>query len=112
MSTQEKEKILEALAEGTLSAEEASERLNVHRTTLWRLRRRWEQKGTAAFVHGLRGRRSNRSKSDTFRQDVCNLFENDYKPKGHSAFSFYQNVARGLPDYVCYTTVLNWLRTS
>ncbi len=110
MNTEERHDILLKFFSGLMSLQQACEKLKVHRTTLWRLRRKWEQEGAAALAHGLRGRRSNGAKADTFRKHVCDLFASAYKPLGHTAHSFYEKVARDLPDYVCYKTVFAWLR--
>jgi transposase len=101
---------LEELISGGLSIREACERLQVHRSTLWRICRRYQEQGAEGLVHKLRGRRSNRAKKEDFKKSVCELYLKDYKPQGRSVLSFYQDVARTLPDYVSYTTVLGWLR--
>jgi hypothetical protein len=48
--------------QGRLSLREASEKMGVARSTLWRLKGRFDAKGDAAFVHGLTGRPSNNAK--------------------------------------------------
>ncbi len=102
---------MEMFLNGEITVQEACEQLGVHRITFWRWLRKSGLKAAKPRRHGLTGRRSNRAKSEAFRQQVCNLYEHSYKPHGHSPYSFYDAVARNLPDYVCYKTVLTWLRT-
>ena len=61
--------------------------------------------------NAVKGKRSNRAKKEEFKISVIELYEKDYRPKGLSVFAFYQSVARTLPDYVSYSTVLGWIRT-
>jgi len=103
---------IEELLNGGLTIQEACERLGIHRSTLWRHCRRFQEKGAEGLNHGLKGKRSNRAKPDEFRQQVCELYEREYRPQGHSVYYFYDRVARTLPDYVSYSTVLGWLRQS
>ena len=53
--------VLGQVSEGVLTAAAGAERIGVTRRHFRRLRRRFEAKGDAAVVHGLRGRRSNRA---------------------------------------------------
>lgn len=101
---------IEELLAGGLTVREACERLQVHRTTLWRLCSRYKKDGAEGLQHGLKGRRSNRAKGETFRKEVCEIYERDYLPAGRSIYAFYQEVGPGLPEYVSYSTVLNWIR--
>ena len=101
---------IEELIAGGLSAREATEKLGVHRTTLWRLVQKYREKGQEGLKHGLKGRRSNRAKPDAFKQEICDLYEREYRPKGISVHAFYHEIARTLPNYTCYATVLSWLR--
>ena len=102
--------IIEEYQNGEITVRDVCERLGVHRVTLWRRLRNQERKTVRLRRHGLAGRRSNRSKSESFKKQLCELYAHSYKPLGHTAFSFYDAVARSLPDYVCYSTVLKWLR--
>ena len=111
MKTNFRIETLEELLKGGLSIREACEKLDVHRSTLWRLTRKYQEKGADGLVHGLKGKRSNRAKKEEFKISVIELYEKDYRPKGLSVFAFYQSVARTLPDYVSYSTVLGWIRT-
>ncbi|HSA60012.1 MAG TPA: helix-turn-helix domain-containing protein [bacterium] len=95
---------------GALSTQEAAEKLQVPRSTLWRLQRRLNVRGPLALVHGLKGRRSNNAKPDALRRKVCELFARDYQPAGISVGTFYEYGVRGRLGPVCYTTVLRWLR--
>jgi transposase len=110
MSTTDKTQIIEEFLAGRLSRIDACARLNVHRTTLWRLCRRFQEKGAQGLVHGLTGRRSNRAKPEALRQELVGRFAAESQPRGKSVFSFYDRVARGLPEYVSYSTLLGWLR--
>lgn len=103
---------IEELLAGGLSVREACERLQVHRSTLWRLCSRYKKKGAGGLQHGLRGRRSNRSKNEAFRKEVCELYKREYLSAGRSIYAFYQEVGPKLPEYVSYSTVLNWVRSS
>jgi len=102
---------IEELLKGGVSVREACEKLHVHRSTLWRLTRRYQEKGAQGIEHGLKGKRSNHAKSDTFRNQVCEMYFGEFQPKGHTVLSFYNTVARTLPDYASYSTVLSWIRT-
>ncbi len=95
---------------GSLSTREACERLQVPRSTLWRLQRRFQTRGPAALVHGLKGRRSNNAKSEALRRAVCDLFAREYKPAGASIRAFYKKGVRGKLADVCYSTILRWLQ--
>jgi len=110
MSTTEKTQVIENFLTGRLTRNEACERLGVHRTTLWRLCRRFQEKGAEGLVHGLTGRRSNRAKPEAVRQELVSRFATEIQPRGKSVFSFYDRVARGLPEYVSYSTLLGWLK--
>jgi transposase len=112
MSTDLKIQLLEEHRNGAISAKEVCGRLGIHRTTLWRLRRKWERSKGSTLAHGLTGRRSNGAQSEEFRRYVCGLYARYYRPYGVTAHAFYQNVARGLPDYVNYWTLLSWLRAA
>ncbi|HSA59919.1 MAG TPA: helix-turn-helix domain-containing protein [bacterium] len=110
MSTTDKTQVIEEFLAGRLTRNEACLKLGVHRTTLWRLCRRFQEKGSEGLVHGLKGRRSNRAKPEAMRQELVARFATEGQPRGKSVFSFYDRVARGLPDYVSYSTLLGWLR--
>lgn len=101
---------IEEILSGGLTVQEACERLGVHRSTLWRLLRRYREGGGEGLRHSLTGRRSNRSKPEALRRSLCELFARDYRPHGHSVYFFYGQIARELPEYVSYSTILNWVR--
>lgn len=103
---------IEELLKGGMSVREACDKLQVHRSTLWRLCRKFQEKGAQGIEHGLKGKRSNHAKPDAFRAQVCALYFNEYETKGHTVLSFYNSVARTLPDYASYSTVLTWIRTA
>lgn len=102
---------IEELLKGGMSVREACDKLQVHRSTLWRLCRKFQEKGPEGIEHGLKGKRSNHAKPDHFRNQVCELYFAEFAPKGHTVLSFYNSVARNLPDYASYSTVLSWIRT-
>ncbi len=104
--------LLEEHQNGAISAQEVCARLGIHRTTWWRLRRKWERTGKPPLTHGLTGRRSNGAKPEEFKRYVCGLYAREYRLQGVNAHAFYQKVARRLPDYANYWTVLSWLRAA
>lgn len=101
---------VEELLDGKLTVREACERLQIHRTTLWRLCRKLEKEGPSGLSHRLRGRRSNRAKPETVRKEVCELYEREYRPAGRSVHAFYREVGPKLSEYISYSTMLGWLR--
>lgn len=54
--------VLRQVRDGLITARHGAELMGIGPRQLRRLRRAWEERGDAAVIHGLRGRRSNRSK--------------------------------------------------
>jgi len=104
--------VLEDYLSGRIGLAEACLRLKKHRTTLWRRCRTLKAEGREALVHKLKGRRSNRSKPETVRRRVLDLWEAGYKPQGSKIHQFYRSAIQFSDINVSYTTVRRWLRAA
>lgn len=96
--------------EGALSLDEACERLDLHRATVWRKLQRLIKKGPLGLVHGLRGKVSNFSSDPGLKKAVCDLFDKDYRPFGFRVAHFYQEASHRFPTSISYPTVVRWLK--
>lgn len=72
MSQRERDRlvVLRQVCEGGMKPGRAAELLGLSVRQLRRLRRRYEQRGDEAVVHGLRGRRANNAKPEQLGQRV------------------------------------------
>jgi hypothetical protein len=59
--------VLHEVEQGLIPAWRGAELVGLEPREFRRLRREWERKGDIAVIHGLRGRRSNRAKSEALR---------------------------------------------
>jgi hypothetical protein len=62
--------VLKQVEEGMVAAKRGYELVGLTPRQFRRLRRRWEEAGDKAVIHGLRGERSNRAKSSEVRGRV------------------------------------------
>ncbi len=94
----------------SITAQEATERLGLHRVTFWRLVKKYEASGRRGVEHGLKGKPSNNAKPESLRMLVLDWYERHYAPAGFSVRSFYRDVRLSLPQKLSYATVLSWVR--
>ena len=102
--------VLTEYQEDKLSLEEACERLEICRSTLWRKCRKLEEEGASGLIHKLRGKTSNFAQDPEVKQRICDLFEKDYKPFGFRVAHFYQHALEKEESSPAYPTVLRWLK--
>lgn len=104
--------MLEMYNEGRITLREICERFQVHRTTVWRQLRTLKQQGREGLVHKLKGRPSNRSKPQSVRSAVLELFQSFAQNQPRKVFQFYQQAIQGSALNVSYTTVRRWLKAA
>lgn len=75
-------KVLEQLEQGQLKRREAAELMACSERQVSRLRAAYRQGGDAALIHGLRGKPSNRRRSDQQQQEIINLVALHYHDFG------------------------------
>lgn len=102
--------IIKGFLDGTLSEAEACERLNVHRSTLYRKSLRVSSQGPRGLVHKLAGKPSNFASDPKLKDYVLKLWENDFAPYGFRVAHFYQEALEASSRPVGYSTVLRWLK--
>lgn len=95
---------------GHISEHEACDRLEIHRSTLYRKILRFLDKGPAGLIHKLRGRSSNNAADPVVKKAICNLFKHKYKLFGFKVAHFYQEASDKFPEPVGYSTVIKWLK--
>ena len=100
--------VLRDFLQGNLRIGEACRRLGVPRSTLWRVKKRLDAKGASAFMHGLKGRRSNNAKSEFVRRRVLELLDRDFDPGRTSLLRFYREHIVGRYLSISYSTVRKW----
>lgn len=108
--TQFRIQTVEEFLADSVSAQEASRRLGLHRVTFWRLVKKYERDGRQGLEHGLKGRRSNNAKPESLRMLVRDWYRRHYAPAGWSVRSFYRAVRLSLPQNLSYATVMAWIR--
>lgn len=102
--------VITRFLEGGLTIDQACDRLDIHKSTLYRKILLLEKGGPASLMHKLRGRPSNNAPEPALKQAVCHLFKKEYLPFGFRVAHFYQDAAHRLPAPVGYSTVLRWLK--
>lgn len=102
--------VINAFLEGKLSEVEACERLQIHRSTLYRKALRISQQGPQGLIHRLSGRESNSSLEPMLKEQVLKRWREDFAPYGFRVAHFYQEAASSFPQSVAYSTVLRWLK--
>lgn len=95
---------------GHTSEDEACDRLQIHRSTLYRKISRFLDKGPKGLIHHLRGKPSNFAADPVVKKAICNLFDKEYKPFGFKVAHFYQEASHEFPEPVGYSTVIRWLK--
>ncbi len=74
--------VLAQVKDGKLSLAQAARVMKLSERQAWRVWKRYGQSGDAGLMHGLRGRRSNRSLGDDLRQKVLKRYRERYDDFG------------------------------
>lgn len=102
--------ILRQVADGLVTAHRGAELLGLSPRQFRRLRRCWEDAGDAAVVHGLRGRRSNRSQPEELRAWALKRAKEplfvDFRP---TLLAEHLNRDRQAPGVVTASTLRRWM---
>jgi len=97
--------------EGLMDQESVCDRLNIHRSTLWRKIKRYQEYGPPGLAHRSRGKPGHRRLDSELHQAVCRLYREEYLPFGYTTAHFYQEAIEHQPSYpVSYPTVLRWFK--
>ena len=110
LSVKERDRIsvLRQVSEGVLTPAAGAERLGVTRRHFRRMRRRFESEGDAVVVHGLRGRRSNRSLPGEVRELVMTVARDPlYRDFGPTLLA--EHLERTFGVRVSVETLRNWM---
>ena len=110
LSVKERDRIsvLRKVSEGVLTAAVGAARLGVTRRHFRRMRRRFETEGDAAVVHGLHGRRSNRSLPAEVRERTMGVAADPlYRDFGPTLLA--EHLERTFGVRVSVETLRNWM---
>lgn len=109
MSRKERDrlKVLAQVEEGKLSQRAGAEALGLSVRQVRRLQARYQARGDAGLVHGLRGRRSNRKLDEAVRQRVLEAIDKRYRDFGPTLASEYLAQCEGIE--VSRETVRCWM---
>jgi transposase len=99
-------KVVQSVADGKRSQAEAARLLDMTARHIRRLVKRLAQDGDEAFVHGLRGRPSNRRLDEERRAEILRAYRTCYADFGPT-FASEKLAAQGLP--VSAETLRQWL---
>ncbi len=98
MGTRERDrlKVLHEVEQGHLRQWQAAQQLGLSERGFRKLLRRYRGRGDRAVVHGLRGRRSNRSVEQKVAQEVVKLARGEYRDFGPTLASEYLRREQGI----------------
>jgi len=110
MSESLQQAIIIQVLDGKLTIQEACQRLDLSRPTLWRKIKRYRQEGAVGLVHRARGRGSNARLDGSIRQAILDIWKKDFAAYCFSVSHFYQEANHRFPKRVSYWSVLQWLK--
>jgi len=100
--------VIEETLSGRMTVKTAAEILGLSERQIFRLRKRVKQQGAQGMVHGNRGRPPSHSKPLAVRQQVVELYQNEYK--GYNFTHFTEALEKEHQIGVSDETVRRWLR--
>ena len=108
MSRKERDYLLEMklISEGKMSIKDASSRLMLSYRHCRRIYKRFKEEGDKGLVHRSRGRRSNRSKEESLRIQIIEIYKENYEGFGPT-FASEKLRERGL--VIDHDTLRKWL---
>jgi hypothetical protein len=112
MSEIRKLSVIEALVKGRLTRSQAEQHLEMCRDSVWRLKKVYRERGAKGFAHGLRGKPSNHRSNTSLRDEVVELYLQEYAEHGFGIQHFLEEAAAELSQVVPYSTAWRWLRQS
>jgi len=104
--------MIEKYGDGQVALRDVCEMFKIHRTTVWRQLKALRQFGRTGLVHKLTGRPSNRSKPESVRNAVLELYQSVGQNQPGNLLRFFQQTIQGAGLNVSYTTIRRWLRAT
>lgn len=103
-----KVKTIEQLIKNQITIEECSEILELSKRQIYRLKKKCEKGGEMSLIHGLKGKKSNHSYSQSTKKKIISIYLSEYSDYGPTLFSEkllkYHNID------INHETIRKWLR--
>ncbi len=107
MGISEQVQVLRRVERGELTHKEAAGLLECSTRTVRRRLARYRERGADGLVHGLTGRRSNRAKPETLKEEIVALYQERHP--GVPISRFVRDVLSGRQIELSRETVRRWL---